>query len=116
MTRPIDPRAAALSRFLRDRAALFSLSADVNDSAEIAEAGMSLLEAAAVAQQMVSSDPLLVTMSERGLFESMPHGAARVVDSVAVGQSLARSIMRGSRDGRTVLVDLLDSLPPWSVT
>jgi hypothetical protein len=112
----IDPRALALAGFLRERAALFSLSADVNDSSHIAEAGMSLLAAAGVAQELGSLDPLLVEFSERGLFESMPGGAARVVESDELGRSLSRSILGQARGGRDVLSDLLAALPPWRIS
>ena len=112
----VDPRAIALAAFLRERAALFSLSADVNGSGQIAEAGMSLLEAAAVAEELQTYDPLLTEMSERGLFESMPDGAARVLASDEVGRSLSRSILGLARDGRGVLLDLVAALPPWRLT
>jgi hypothetical protein len=113
---PRDPRAIALGAFLRDRAALFSLSADVNGSGHIAEAGMSLLEAADVAEELQTRDPLLIEMSERGLFESMPDGSARVLASDEIGRSLSRSILGKARDGRSVLRDLVAALPPWTLT
>ncbi len=112
-TGPSDPRADALAAFLRKRAALFSLSADVNGSPHIAEAGMTLLEAAGVAEDLEDLDPLLAQMSERGLFESMPGGTARVVESDDLGRLLARSILDPSRDGRGILMDLAETLPPW---
>lgn len=111
----MDPRSVALAGFLRRRAALFSLSADVNDSTHIADAGMSLLDAAGAAEDLAAQDPLLVQLSERGLFESMPDGGARVVESEELGRSLSRSILGEARAGREVLQDLLNSLPPWRV-
>lgn len=116
VSEPTDPRATALAGFLRERAALFSLSADVNNSPHVAEAGMALLEAAAIAQDLRPMDPLLVGMSERGLFESMPNGGSRVVDSDELGRSLSRSILGKPRDGRRVLKDLLGALPPWRIS
>jgi hypothetical protein len=111
-----DPRALALATFLRDRAALFSLSADVNGSPHIAEAGMSILAAADIAADLSPTDPLLIEMSERGLFESMPNGAARVLATDDVGRSLSRSIVGATRDGHRVLVDMVNSLPPWKAS
>lgn len=61
-------------------------------------------------------DPLLLEMSRRGFFESLPGGAARVLTSDDLGRSLARSILGGERDGRRILRDLVASLPPWSLT
>jgi hypothetical protein len=113
---PLDPRAAALAGFLRDRAGLFSLSADVNNAPHIADAGMSLLEAAAVAENLQTGDPILVEMSERGLFESMPQGGARVVETEELGRSLSRSILGHARDGRSVLTELMGALPPWRMS
>lgn len=112
MSDPVDPRAPALASFLRERAALFSLSAEVNDSPHIADAGMSLLDAAAIADDLRSDDPLMVELSERGLFETMPDRGARVVPSEELNRSLQRSIVGSARDGWAVLGDLLDALPP----
>lgn len=54
-----DPRALALSIFLREQATGFGLSADVNDSPHIADAGMALLAAADLAARLDSREPLL---------------------------------------------------------
>jgi hypothetical protein len=112
MTARVDPRAAALSALLRERAGFFSLSADVNDSPHIADAGMSLLEAAEIAEQLTSGDPLLVEFSEHGMFESMPDGQARVIATAEFHRALQRSIVGHPRDGLAVLQDLLKALPP----
>ncbi len=109
---PVDPRAFALAEFLRERAALYSLSADVNDSSHLAEAGMALLEAAAIAGALRPRDPLMVQLSERGLFESMPGQTARVVDSHELRRALQRSIVGEVRDGQVVLSDLVETLSP----
>jgi hypothetical protein len=111
-----DPRALALADFLRSRADLFTLSAAQARSPGAAEAGTSLLEAADLAAEMDPGDPMLVAMSRRGMFQSMPHGAARVLTSDDLGRSLARSVLGGERDGRRILRGLVDSLPPWSLS
>jgi hypothetical protein len=111
MTTGVDPRAAALAALLRQRAAFFSLSADVNDSPHIAGAGMSLLEAAEIAEQLTSKDQLMVEFSEHGMFESMPDGQARVVATADFHRALQRSIVGHPRDGLAVLQDLLKALP-----
>jgi hypothetical protein len=114
MSPPLDPRAAALAAFLRTRASLYSLSADVNNSPRIAEAGMALLEAAAIAEQLGSRDPLLVRLSEAGMFESMPNQEATVVSTPEIDRILQRPIAGGSRDGLTILGELAQAVEPRS--
>lgn len=89
------------------------MSADTQNSSHIADAGMSLLDAATIAQDLSPLDPLLVEMSERRLFETMPGDGARVIESDDLGRSLSRSIIGRSRSGHDVLRDLLAALPPW---
>ena len=110
MTAP-DPRALALSVFLREQAAGFALSADVNDSPHIAEAGMALLAAADLAARLYSREPLLVEMSERGMFESMPDHRARVVPRDEINRFIRRGLVRGSRDPEAILQDALPKEP-----
>lgn len=98
-----DPRATALARFLRDRASAFSLSADVTGSQLTADAGMALLDAAILAEQLPPDDPRLVAMSEAGLFESMPDDQARVVETPEVHAALQRPISGSARDGDHIL-------------
>ena len=107
-----DPRALALSIFLREQATGFGLSADVNDSPQIAEAGMALLAAADLAARLYSREPLLVEMSERGMFESMPDRGARVVPTEAVKRFIRRGVLVGPRDPEAILQGMLDALPP----
>lgn len=103
MTPPRDPRAVALADFLRDRAAAFSLSADVNDSSQIADLGMVLLDAANLAEQLPAEDAGLVAMSEAGLFESMPDNGARVVETPEVRRALQRPVSGDPCDAIEVL-------------
>lgn len=98
-----DPRAAALAGFLRGRAAAFSLSADVNGSSRIADAGMALLDAAVLASRLAPDDPMLVALSEAGLFESMPGGRARVVETPELLRALRRPISGAARDADHIL-------------
>jgi hypothetical protein len=112
MSPPVDPRATALGAFLRSRAALFSLSADVNNSPRIAEAGMALLEAAELAEGLPSVDPLLAEMSEAGVFETMPGQGAKVVHTPEIDRLLQRPIFGESRDASTILRDLARAADP----
>jgi hypothetical protein len=93
----------ALSGFLRDRAAAFSLSSDVNDSPQIADLGMVLLDAADLAEQLPAEDAGLIAMSEAGLFESMPDNAARVVETPELRRALLRPVSGDPRDAVEVL-------------
>jgi len=111
MTDP-DPRSLALSVFLREQATGFGLSAEVNDSPHIAEAAMALLAAADLAARLYSREPLLVEMSERGMFESMPDHGARVVPREEVDRFIRRGILEGPRDAEASLQGMLDALPP----
>jgi hypothetical protein len=111
MTDP-DPRSLALSVFLREQAAGFGLSAEANDSPHIADAGMALLAAADLAESLYSREPLLVQMSERGMFESMPDHGACVVARDAVSRFIRRGVLEGPRGPEAILQGMLDALPP----
>ena len=103
MTGSLDPRACALAQYLRDHAARFSLSADVNESTHIADAGMALLDAAVLAAHLRPNHPLLVTLSEAGLFETMPQDRARVVETPEVRRAVQRPLAGNAQDGSTIL-------------
>lgn len=107
--RPVDPRAAALARYLRDWAAAFSLSADTTDVPSTAEAGMALLDAAAMAEAMDAEDPRLTALSEAGVFESMPHGGARVVDTPRIRAAIRRPLASAAQDGASILGHLVSA-------
>jgi hypothetical protein len=95
-----DPRAAALAGYLRERAAAFSMAADVNDEDHVAGAGMALLDAAVLAERLLPDDERLTSLSLAGRFESMPGGAARFLETeevrAAVQRPLAGPPMAGS--------------------
>lgn len=101
-----DARAAALADYFRGRAAAFSMSADVMGSQNTAQAGMALLDAAHVADAMTADDPRLTLLSEAGLFESMPEGRARFVETPAVRAAVQRPLVDDPQAGREI-VDLL---------
>ena len=96
-----DPRAQALADYLRSRASAFSLSADSTGERHIAEAGMALLDAASIAEQLPSTDRRLKTLSDAACFEAMPGGTCHFVETPrhrAVLQSpLAGSPMSGEQ-------------------
>ena len=84
----------------------------MNDSPQIADAGMALLAAADLAAGLYSREPLLVEMSERGMFESMPDHGARVVPTETVKRFIRRGILEGPRDPEAILQGMLDALSP----
>jgi hypothetical protein len=98
-----DPRGLALARYLRARAAAFSLSADVTAQQHVARAGMALLDAAAIAENLTRTDPCLDRLSEAGLYESMPDLDVRFVETEAVRAAIQRSLSGEPRTGRDIL-------------
>ncbi len=102
-----DPRADALADYLRDWAASFSLSADVTGVHDTARAGMALLDAAAIAQAMGSNDRGLRVLSEAGLFESMPFGRARFVETPGIRAAIQRPLVAGRQTGGQIIAHLV---------
>jgi hypothetical protein len=98
-----DPRGPALARYLRTRAAAFSLSADVTAQQHVARAGMALLDAAAIAENLTRTDPCLNRLSEAGLYESMPDMGVRFIETEAVRVALQRSLAGEPMTGRDIL-------------
>lgn len=97
-----DPRAAALAAYLRRQAATFSLSADVNDAQTTAEAGMSLLDAARLAEQIPENNAWLERLSRARRFETMPDRQAMFLETAAVRSAIQRSLT-GHMSGAEVL-------------
>ena len=111
-----DARASALADYLRERAAAFSLSADVRQSQSTASAGMALLDAAHLADAMTTNDPRLTLLSEAGLFESMPGGGARFLETLQIRAAIQRPLIRDPQDGEQIIAYLvatvLETPPP----
>jgi hypothetical protein len=103
ISHPGDARSAALADYLRHWAAAFSLSADVTDVPSTADAGMALLDAAAIAEAMLPDDPRLAALSEAGLFEPMPQGHARLVDAPEIRAAIRRPLAAEAQDGQAIL-------------
>lgn len=103
----VDPRSAALARYLRRMAATFSMSADATNTGRTAEDGMALLDAALIAEAMPSHDPRLTLLSEVGLFESMPDGAAAFIELPAIRSSVQRPLVSGCEDGSTIIAKIV---------
>jgi len=103
----VDPRAAALSRYLRRTAAFFSMSADATDSASTADLGMALLDAARIAEAMPSADPRIRVLSEAGLFESMPEGNAVFIEVAEIRRAVRRTLVSGPQNGASIIADLI---------
>ncbi|HEU5043471.1 MAG TPA: hypothetical protein VFT75_04990 [Nocardioidaceae bacterium] len=103
----VDPRAAALAAYLRQRAAAFSRSADVIDSSTTPRVGIALLDAALIAHAMAADDPRITALSEAGRFESMPGGTARFVETAAVRAAFQRPIVGPAQDGGAILALLV---------
>ncbi|HSE69821.1 MAG TPA: hypothetical protein VLA97_03610 [Nocardioidaceae bacterium] len=98
-----DPRADALAVYFRERAAAFSLSADVTDTPHTAAAGLALLDAAAEASGLTGEDRRLRALSESGAFESMPDGGARFHESRAVHHTVQRLVLSDAVDGAEIV-------------
>jgi hypothetical protein len=104
-----DPRGPALAGYLRARAADFSLSADVTAQQHVARAGMALLDAAAIAENLTRTDPCLNQLSEAGYYESMPDMGVRFVETEAVRAAVQRSLSGKLMTGRDIL-DLITAV------
>lgn len=104
-----DSRAAALAAYLRERASAHSLSCDVNDEQDIATAGMALLDAARLAENMPPTDPRLVRLSEAGRFESMPNHEALFLESPAVRAAMQRPLAGRVMSGSDILQVLVST-------
>jgi hypothetical protein len=102
-----DPRAAALASYLEQRAAAFSMSADINDEQYIADAGMALLDAAELASGLRAADPRLTALSELGRFESMPGGTVNFVETAAVRAAMQRPLSGGPVSASDILALLV---------
>jgi len=98
-----DPRGAELARYLRERAAAFSLSADVTTQHHVAQAGMALLDAAAIAENFTRTDPCLNRLTEAGCYESMPDLGVRFVETRAVRAAVQRTLAGELMTGRDIL-------------
>jgi hypothetical protein len=98
-----DPRAAALASYLYQRAAAFSLSADVNDAQDTARAGMALLDAAALAEQLGPTDQILISLSDAGRFETMPDRKAVFVETDALRAAIQRPLLGSRMTGQEIL-------------
>jgi hypothetical protein len=110
LERSPDARAAALAHYLRECAASFSMSADVTGVQDTARAGMALLDAAVVADAMVTSDARLRVLSEAGLFESMPDGRARFMETQEIRAAILRPLVSDRQTGVQIIVGLVASI------
>lgn len=110
---PWDSRAVALAAYLREKSGAFSLSADTTDSMPTARAGMVLLDAARLAERLGRNDPIVVELSEAGLFESMPGGRARVVETPEVLRAIQRPLAGDVVDGAGVLAAIVSACRRW---
>lgn len=102
-----DPRASALADYLRERAASFSMSADVTGVQDTARAGMALLDAAVIAEALGSSDRELRVLSEAGLFESMPGGRAWFVETQRIRAAIQRPLVTERQTGAQIIAQLV---------
>jgi hypothetical protein len=102
-----DARGAALADYLRERAAAFSLSADVMGSQSTASAGMALLDAAHIAEAMTADDPRLALLSEAGLFESMPGGRALFLETSRIRAAIQRPLVSDPQGGEQIIAHLV---------
>jgi hypothetical protein len=105
-----DPRAAALAEYFRQRAAAFSLSADVTGSQGTAVSGMALLDAAHIAEAMAPTDPRLQALSEAGLFETMPHGRAQFTETPRIRAVIQRPLVFEAETGQQIIAHIVASI------
>jgi hypothetical protein len=82
------------------------LSADVNDAQATAHAGMTLLDAADVAESIDRSDPRLRKLSEAQRFETMPNHEALFLETEPIRAAIQRPLTAPDMTG-SQLVDLL---------
>jgi hypothetical protein len=98
-----DPRGPAVATYLRDRAAAFSLSADVTTQQHVALAGMALLDAASIAEHLPSGHHVLTQLSEAGCFESLADGGTRFVESEQLRAAVQRPLSGVPMSGLDIL-------------
>src|SRR4051794_33944517 len=101
-----DPRPAALAAYLRERAAEFSMSADVTTQQHVARAGMALLDAALLAERLPPGDDRLRRLSESGRFETMSDNTFVVMETADMRAVLQRPLAGASLTGDEVLTSL----------
>jgi hypothetical protein len=109
VNRPLDPRITALATFLRQRAAAFSLSADVNNAEHTARAGMALLDAALLVEAMLPDDPTLRALSEAGCFEPMPQNLEVFVATPEVHRVLRSPLAGNAQDAQQILSHIVSA-------
>lgn len=102
-----DPRAVALADYLSQRAAAFSLSADVRDEQQIAHAGMALLDASRIAAELQPTDERLTALSEAGLFETMPDEKAIFLETAELRAAIQRPLSGSPMSGHEILALLV---------
>lgn len=83
------------------------MSADVTNAGNTAEAGMALLDAAIIADSITDEDPRIKVLSEAGLFESMPLGAAQFLERAAIRAAIHRPILAGVQAGSAIITELV---------
>lgn len=98
-----DARAVALADYLYQRAAAFSLSADVNDAQGTAHAGMALLDAAALAERLGPTDQILKALSEAGRFETTPDSGATFLETDELRAAIQRPLAGRRMTGHEIL-------------
>jgi hypothetical protein len=98
-----DPRGPALAAYLRERAAAFSLSADVTTQQHVALAGMALLDAASIAEHLPSGHHVLISLSEAGCFESVPDQTTRFVENEQMRAAVQRPLSGMQMSGLDIL-------------
>lgn len=102
-----DPRAVAVADYLSQRAAAFSLSADVSDEQQIAHAGMALLDASRIAADLQPTDERLTALSEAGLFETMPDEKAIFLETAELRAAIQRPLSGTPMSGHEILALLV---------
>jgi hypothetical protein len=105
--RSTDARSQALAEYLRGAAAAFGVCADLTGLERVAVAGMALLDAAELAQELPRDDRVLRVLSEAGFFETMPDSKARFLAVPEVRAAVLRPLVAEPQEGRDILAGLV---------
>ena len=70
---------------------------------------MALLDAALLAEAISPDSPGLKTMSEAGLFESMPEGRATFVETPEIRSAIRRLLVSDPADGAAIVAELVSA-------
>jgi hypothetical protein len=104
---PTDARSDALADYLREAAAAFGVCAEMTGLERVAVAGMALLDAADLAQELPPDARVLRVLSEAGFFETMPDSRARFLAVPEMRAAVLRPLVAEPQGGPAILAGLV---------